>query len=200
MKEENVRFMLEIADALSRSHVRFHFLDRRWQDEGDVDMCVARESANDFGRTMAEYGFASDGGGSRQRFYSRLSNGERVNVHVHIDKYEGLPYGMLEPREASRSRGHFLPPEQQIFYLVYKIALGRSHRRYEKYFSDLIREDVGVEKLHDLLKRVFSNANEVLERVLDGRFSELEFKFTFPHNLSRLKMFILNKMQRRGKP
>lgn len=194
MKEKNIQLVEKIADSLAERGVKFHFLDERWKESGDVDMCVAREFVSDFDHIMKEHGFVfKDDKNPRHRSYLQLLNNELVKVHVHVDKYEGLPFGLLEPREVTKPKGYFLSPEKQIFYFVYKIALGRPYQKYEKYLLNLIQKDIDVGKLYGFLKQVFSNSNEILTQILEGKFSELDFEFTFSHNLSRAKMYVLNK-------
>lgn len=194
MKKENIRLLEKIADSLVNLNVRFHFLDERWKKGGDVDICVAENSLDDFDRIMKKNDFIFEKGRHPMyRFYYRFLNEELVNIHVHIGKYQGLPTGLLEPKEVSMPRGYFLSTEEQIFYFVYRMALGEPFHKYKDYLTELVREKFDKDKLCNLLARVFKNPQEILSQILKTEFSRLDPRFKFSHNLSRAKMYLLNK-------
>lgn len=194
MKKTNIRLLEKIADTLADQNVKFHFLDERWKRRGDVDICVAKKSLDDFDQTMKKHDFIFKKGlHPRYRFYYRFSNDELVKIHVHVGKYEGLPSGLLEPKKVSKPKGYFLPPEEQIFYFIYRMATGEPLQKYEEHLLKLVQEEINEGKMFDLLAQVFKNPQEVLTQILEAKFSELNPRFKFSHNLSRAKMYLLNK-------
>lgn len=125
MKEKNIQLTEKIAASLAERGVKFHFLDERWKRRGDVDVSVAGELLGDFDQVMKKNNFVLRGKWPPwSRYYRRFLNGEFIKIHVHVGRYQGLPAGILEPKEVAGLRGYFLSTEEQIFYFVYKIALG----------------------------------------------------------------------------
>lgn len=195
MKEKNIQLIEKIADSLLNQNVKFRFLDERWKRRGDVDLVVAEESLDDFDHTMEKNNFVLRGEWPPwSRYYRGFFNGEFVKIHVHVGRYEGLPAGILEPKEAAEPRGYFLSTEEQIFYFVYKVALKEPLRKYEEYLYKLVQKGIDEKKLYDLLACVFKNPAEILQRVQKAEFSRLNPRFKFSHNFPRAKMYTLNKI------
>lgn len=194
MKEENIQFLECIADELIDAGVNFYFQDKRWMDEADdIDVNVAEESLDIFDSIMKKYNFVFRNSiHPNYLFYTKFSKGEFLKIHVQIGNYEGLPTDVLDPHDISKSGSYYLPKEEQIFFFVYRIALGESLEKYQRYLEDFVFEKVDKGHLLFLLDKVFRNPEDILSNVLNKDFSNLSFEFTFFHNLSRAKMFMLN--------
>jgi thymidylate kinase len=197
MKKRNVRILEKIADTLADQGVKFHFLDERWKKGGDVDISVAEKSLKGFDKVMKKNSFTFRGKWPPwYRFYRQFLNGEFILIHVHVGRYEGLPPGVLEPKKVKRPRGYLLPAEEQIFYFVYRMALGEPLQKYESYLRELVRRDIDKRKMNNLFASVFKNPSEISELIQKAEFSKLNPKFKSSHFFPRAKMYVLNKSAR----
>jgi len=181
MERPNVEFILHIAEDLRRENVGFFFLDERWMDEGkDVDLCLHRENIKKFDKIVRKRGFRFlSGFPPWKRFYVIYRNGDIILLDVHLGKYEGVSQEIIGFGES-----YWLDSTRQVFYYIYRIGLGESLEKYERYLKKHL-PSVDFNRLERYLRVYFENSKELVEALKEEHFNELKPKHRLGHTLVR---------------
>ena len=192
MKKRNIKFIESLGREIREKGIDFFFLDERWKDRGDIDVCVSRKDFGKLDSLLRKKGFIKK---THFRYWKKgyilYKEGELLCIDVHIGKYEGSPAGILDPENTTSI---YLSPEKQLFYFIYRIGLRNPIRKYIKYLNKQIKsKKLDYSLLQWYLGKVFYNEEEILTCIKKKEFEKIKPKFKISHNVVRLLFFLRNK-------
>jgi len=189
MHSKNIDLVLELGELSKKDYVRFFFFDNRWKKSGDVDLFILKKDLDKFHEIVTQKGFYCYKSVQYWKInYRKYSNGEIISLHLHIGCCEGFVKGILDPNKVKG----FLPPEEQLFYFMFRVALDRPVSKYMPYLPGLLKKIKDKEKLKQYFRMMFINYESTYNLVIQGKWQSVKPKFRLNYNLKRLMCAVRN--------